>query len=120
MCGCALKNQTLCKCCHSFHVILFTNISFFDLCCCDLGEHLQYTATLRPLIILQKRAVRLTTFSEFRAHSDPIFHDLGLLKLPDIIFLHNALFMYDFYSDSLPSVFNCFFLPVNRITSIQY
>ena len=31
------------------------------------------------------------------------------------IFLHNALFMYDFYSDCLPSVFNCFFLPVNRI-----
>ena len=74
-----------------------------------------YTTTLRPLIILQKRAVRLMTFSEFRAHSDPIFHDLGLLKLPDIIFLHNALFMYDFYSDCLPSVFNCFFLQVNRI-----
>ena len=74
-----------------------------------------YTTTSRPLIILQKRAVRLMTFSEFRAHSDPIFHVLGLLKLPDIIFLHNALFMFDFYSDCLPSVFNCFFLPVNRI-----
>ena len=63
-----------------------------------------YTTTSRLLIILQKRAVRLMTFSEFRAHSDPIFHVLGLLKLPDIIFLHNALFMYDFYSDCLPSV----------------
>ena len=77
-----------------------------------------YTTTLRPLIILQNRAVRLMTFSDVRAHSDPIFHDLRLLKLPDIffiIFLHNTLFMYDFYSDCLPSVFNCFFLQVNRI-----
>ena len=76
-----------------------------------------YTTTSRPLIILQKRAVRLMAFSEFRAHSDPIFHALGPLKLPDIIFLHNALFMYiyDLYSDCLPSVFNCFLLPVNRI-----
>ena len=32
--------QTLCKCCYSFYVILFINISFLGLCSCDLGEHL--------------------------------------------------------------------------------
>ena len=73
-----------------------------------------YTTTLKPLFI-QKKAVRLMTFSDFRAHSTPLFYKLRFLKFPDIIFLNNALFMYDFHSGSLPLVFRTFFTSVSKI-----
>ena len=36
-------------------------------------------------ITLQKKAIRLITFSHYQAHSSPLFKELGLLKLTDII-----------------------------------
>ena len=38
---------------------------------------------------LQKCAVRLLSFSDFNAHSSPIFHEHNLLKLPDIVKIKN-------------------------------
>ena len=40
-----------------------------------------YSSTLRPLIILQKRAIRMITFSEPGEHSEPLFKELEILKL---------------------------------------
>ena len=42
--------------------------------------------TLSPLIILQKKAVRVIIFSDFREHSSPPFYALGILKLVDLTF----------------------------------
>ena len=58
--------------------------------------------TLQPLSILQKKAMRLMTFSNFDEHTEPLFKRNGLLKLNDLIFLYNSLFMYDFYNNKLP------------------
>ena len=69
-----------------------------------------YASTLKPLFILQKRTIRLITFSKFDEHTSPLFKQLGILKLPDIVYLHNALFMYNFHCNSLPCAFNNFFL----------
>ena len=43
-----------------------------------------YATSLKPLLLLQKRSVRIITFSGYRDHSDPLFHELGLLKISDI------------------------------------
>ncbi len=45
-------------------------------------------------------------------HTSPLFKNLGLLKLFDIIRMSNLLFMHDFYKKKLPTVFNDFFLPI--------
>ena len=74
-----------------------------------------YLSTLKPLTILQKKAVRLICFAEFNEHSSPLFFKLGILKLSDIIFLQNALFMHDYHTDALPSVFQGFFKPIHNI-----
>lgn len=55
------------------------------------------------------------TFSDFKAHSSPLFLKLGLLKLDDIIYIHNVLFMYDFYTNHLPSVFDDFFETIKKV-----
>jgi hypothetical protein len=68
-----------------------------------------YMTTLHPLNILQKKATRLMTFSNFDEHTEPLFKIKGLLKLNDLIFLYNSLFMYDFYNNKLPLSFENFF-----------
>ena len=73
-----------------------------------------YSSSINPLYILQKKVVRLMTFSIFYEHSNPLFVKLGILKLHDLVFYHNAIFMYDFHNDSLPETFNTFFFPVNQ------
>ena len=72
-----------------------------------------YTTTLKPLINLQKKAVRLMTFSDFKAHSSPLFFGLKVLKVLDLVILNNALFMYDFHAKLLPAVFKSFFTSVD-------
>ena len=73
-----------------------------------------YESTIDPLYIAQKKVLRLMTFSTFDAHSNPIFQKLTIIKFPDLVYLHTALFMHDYYSENLPASFNCFFVQVNQ------
>ena len=68
-----------------------------------------YKTILNPITVLQKKAVRIITFSHFQSHTSPIFKKLNLLKLPDIVKLHAILFMHQYYNDRLPKAFNDFF-----------
>ena len=48
--------------------------------------------------------MRVMTFSKFHEHSSPIFKHLNIVKLPDLVFLNIAVFMYKFHNRRLPSV----------------
>ena len=74
-----------------------------------------YPATLHPLFILQKKATRLITFSQYDQHTSPLFKSLDILKLSDLVNFQTAVFMYKFHNRLLPSVFNNFFTPNSRI-----
>src|SRR3989442_2738844 len=50
---------------------------------------------LDRLFILQKRAIRIITRSSYLAHTSPLFHKLGILKLEDIYKLQVLLFVYN-------------------------
>ena len=78
-----------------------------------------YQTTLLPLITLQKKAVRKITFSEYNSHSSPLFQKLKILKITDLHYLYCALFMYDYYSNKLPSIFNNFFTSTNKVHQYQ-
>jgi hypothetical protein len=67
-----------------------------------------YESSLKSLVLLQKRVVRIITFSRYDEHTSPLFKNLGLLKLFDIIKMSNLLFMHDFYTNRLPTIFNIF------------
>ena len=73
-----------------------------------------YKTNLRPLIILQKKAVRIITFSDFLAHTSPIFKELNLLKFLDIVDLYTALFMLRYGTGNLPGNFDGYFNPVSN------
>lgn len=64
--------------------------------------------TLNPLILLQKREVRLMTFSKYHEHT-------SLLKLPNLVPFFNLLPMHDFYNNKPPSVCDNFFVHVHQM-----
>ena len=54
-----------------------------------------YPTNIQPLFILQKRFVRIITFSKFDDHSSPLFKQTNILKLTDLITFHVSLFMFN-------------------------
>ena len=60
-----------------------------------------YPTTLLPIFILQKKVVRLITFSAFDAHSSPLFKSLNIMKLHDLVEYCTAVFMYKFKNNCL-------------------
>ena len=71
-----------------------------------------YSSSLNPLFILQKKIVRLITFSHYKDHTNPLFINLKIFKLHDLVFLLSATFMYNFHNNNLPDFLNSFFLDV--------
>ena len=76
-----------------------------------------YPTTIQPLSVLQKKAVRIMTFSKFDEHSSPLFKKLNIIKLSDLIKYHISIFMFKFHNQLLPSVFNSYFTSVENIHS---
>ena len=54
---------------------------------------------------LQKRAMRIMTFSDFKAHSEPLFKELSILKFQHHIDVTNCIFVYDFLHNNLPPAY---------------
>ena len=64
---------------------------------------------LNKIFLLQKAAIRIITFSDFRTNSSPLFKGNGILKLEDRVTLENCLFVYDFLKNTLPHCFKNYF-----------
>ena len=57
------------------------------------------------------------TFSEFRAHSEPLFKKLEILKFSDSISVSNCSFVYDYFNNHLPRSFTDTFFRVEDLYS---
>ena len=63
--------------------------------------------TLAPEYYLNsKNNVRLLTFSNFNASSSPIFLDLKILKMSDLVKLLNIISIYNVLAKSSPPALN--------------
>src|SRR5438034_7525620 len=80
---------------------------------CLIYSHLIYcnilwgcaaNSILNELFLLQKPAVRIICKCGYLTHSDPLFKNLGLLKVSDLYKQCCALFVYKFKNNYLPSV----------------
>ena len=69
----------------------------------------QNPSNIAQTTTLQKKAVRLMSFAHFQAHSTPLFKDLDLLKLTEIIKTNNIIFTHSTLNDNNPSVFKDYF-----------
>ena len=69
-----------------------------------------YIKVLYLIVTLQKKAVRIITFSNFDEHSSLLFYRLKILKFVDLLFLYNSLFMHDYHFNNLSPSFKGFFI----------
>jgi len=76
---------------------------------------LTYRTYLNPLITLQKRLVRIMTFSEPLSHSEPLFKSLNLLKFYDIIHVEIISFVYQWFHKLTPSCFANYFQLISPV-----
>ena len=77
---------------------------------CNEVWGLSYSSYRNRLFLLQKRAVRIICHSPCkRTHTDPLFKDLGLLKLHNINIYLVQLFMFRYNSHKLPPIFDNMF-----------
>jgi hypothetical protein len=68
-----------------------------------------YNTHLNSILKLQKRAVRILTYSLPQSHSDPLFRKLKILPVHQVYVYNVSQFMYKFYDKTLPSTFANFF-----------
>ena len=96
-----------------YHAII---VSFSSYGCVVLGN--TYDHNIKPLQIIQRKAIRLITFSNFDAHTSPLFAKLNLLKLQDNLKLQTLFFMQQFNTGKLPKIFDSFFVKTSCKDSV--
>ena len=67
------------------------------------------TSLTHKVFLLQKRAVRVIAKADFLAHTDPIFHDLNILRCSDQYLLNLASLMWDYDHNLIPKSLNIWF-----------
>ena len=65
-----------------------------------------YKSNLDRMVILQKKAVRIIKNANYNEHSAPLFKDLSILNISDLIESDLCKFMYKFDRNMLPSRLN--------------
>lgn len=73
------------------------------------------TTALETLHKLQKRAIRLILYAEYRAHTKPLFSKLNILNIYDIIRTQILTFVYKSYNSLLPIKYSNYFTRPNEI-----
>ena len=106
-----IKNSVLCKF-EYYHSLIYPFLIYGNIVWGNT-----YKSTLGPIINLQKKALRIITFSNYYAHTHPLFKKHKILKLVDLIFLFNALFMHDYYTSKLSPAFSQFFVKINKTSN---
>ena len=63
-----------------------------------------YNSNLQSLVIAQKRAIRVVAGAGRLSHTSPIFRELKILKLQDLLKYHLLLILHDCLFGHLPSI----------------
>ena len=70
---------------------------------------------LKPLLLLQKKIMRIMTFFTYCAHTEPIFKDLNVLTIDKLVIHRFGIMMYNFKNGLLPTVLNALYKKKNEI-----
>ena len=83
-----------------------------------ISSHLSYCAIIwsfsseqncNCILLLQKRALPLITYSHYLQPSAPLFSRMSILPIHSIVSLQTCIFMHNCYSDKLPYSLNNYF-----------
>lgn len=82
-----------------YHSLIYSHLSY-----CNIVWGNTHPTYLNRLFILQKKAIRIITLSDYRAHTSHLFKDLKILTLSDIHRFQLGIFMYKVNNNLLPSL----------------
>ena len=68
------------------------------------------------IFLLQKRALRICTHSDYLAHTNPLFYRLNTFKVCDMHLYQTAICMFKYTQNSLP-LFHDIFIPNSLVHS---
>ena len=74
-----------------------------------------YDSNLYPLVMLQKRIIRIITLSKYLDHTGPLFKELGLLKIGEINKYLLGKFMYKWSNSRVSLLFQDMFQYVRNV-----
>ena len=74
-----------------------------------------YEFNLHPVFLLQKRVIRIITFSSFCKHTSPFFKSQKTMKFFDLVRFIFSDFTYKFHQHHHTSVFSSFFSSIRSI-----
>ena len=80
--------------------------SYLSYCCLVWAQN---CSTIRRIMILQKKTLRVINFQPRNFHTSPLFKQNSILKFQDKICLENILFISKTLNNLSPSVFNTWF-----------
>lgn len=69
------------------------------------------------LHVMQKRIIRVITFSERLAHTKPLYDKLKIMNIDNIYTYFTCMFVYKYYNQKLPNIFHDFFTISSSIHS---
>jgi len=70
---------------------------------------------IEKINILQKKAIRAITFSDYKAHSLPIFKNLEILSIKDLYRYQVSSLMWDLDHETLPSSISSYFTKIRNV-----
>ena len=88
-----------------YHAIFSSHLSYG----CQIWGQNEKSSLFIKISNLQKRALRIISFSRYDCPSEPIFKYYKILTLKDQISLYNCLLIHDYSRNLLPSSFDTFF-----------
>ena len=97
--------------------ILYHSLVLSHLQYCTLLWANSYHSHLHKLRLLQKKAIRIISNTDYLAHSSKLFLNLKLLKLDDIMKFQLGTFMYKLKYNKLPNVIPHMFVTNENIHS---
>ena len=70
-----------------------------------------YKTVIKPIVLLQKKALRIVSKAEYLAPTNPLFIEFQTLKLQDLVDLSTATLMYKAHNQLLPTCVQELFQP---------
>ena len=90
-------NASIETCLQVYYAIFYSHVIYS----CNVWG-LTSEENIKKIEVLQKKCLRIMTFSDFNSHTTPLFMNLKLLKIREIIKIHQLKLVYGFYSKTLP------------------
>ena len=94
---------------------IYNTMVYLHLTYCSVIWTSNYPTRLESIPTIQKKLVRMMTFSSYQEKSKPLFQSLKILDRYDLNKYLIALFVHSYFSNNLPKYFNKYFILIKNI-----